>query len=194
MKICNKCKIKKELNLFSSDKKKKDGKNLYCKECINFSSKKWRDDNPDKRNKIVERWKVKNKEKIKEQQRNYYNKNSEKRKQANKKWKETNKEKIRVDNRNWKKENSDLINSINAKRKAIKKRATPPWLTEEHYMEIRLYYKQAQELTKNTGIKHEVDHIVPLQGKNVRGLHVPWNLQVITAKENNKWNNRIKYD
>ena len=73
-----------------------------------------------------------------------------------------------------------------SKRNAKKKKATPPWLAKEHLDAIKAVYIEAERLTLETGIRHEVDHIVPLSGKTVSGLHVPWNLRAIPAVENNR--------
>lgn len=69
--------------------------------------------------------------------------------------------------------------------------ATPKWLTEDYKKEIEKIYKLCRETTKATGIKHEVDHIVPICGKTVSGLHVPWNLQIITKEQNGKKSNKL---
>lgn len=74
------------------------------------------------------------------------------------------------------------------KRHAKKLRATPSWADLDA---IAQFYVQSQQITEDTGIRHHVDHIVPLQGRNVSGLHVPWNLQVIPAEDNMKKSNHF---
>lgn len=80
-----------------------------------------------------------------------------------------------------------------ARRRAQKKKAEPKWLTKKQRAEITDIYKQAKELEKIFfNRKFHVDHIIPLQGKNVCGLHVPWNLQILTAEENLRKNNNYE--
>lgn len=73
-----------------------------------------------------------------------------------------------------------------AKRRAQKIQATPKWADLKA---IDAIYADAAKMTEKTGIQYEVDHIVPLQGKTVCGLHVGWNLQVITRKANRSKSN-----
>lgn len=81
--------------------------------------------------------------------------------------------------------------SKRAKRRAKLLQATPKWLTKEDYKAIECKYSVANMLSRYGNEKHAVDHIVPLQGKTVCGLHVPWNLQVITATDNLKKGNKF---
>lgn len=68
------------------------------------------------------------------------------------------------------------------------KRATPAWVDLEA---IRAVYVECAQKTAATGVPHEVDHIVPLGGRKVCGLNVPWNLRVIPADENRKKSNHF---
>ena len=78
-----------------------------------------------------------------------------------------------------------------ARRRAARLRAIPAWLTSEQHAEIAVLYRAAKAATVDTGVLHVVDHVVPLLGKTVCGLHVPWNLQVLTGSENARKINRI---
>jgi len=74
--------------------------------------------------------------------------------------------------------------SCAAKRRATKLKATPAWLSEVHKAEIENIYEVCAKVSEKTGKPHDVDHIVPLQGENVCGLHVPWNLRILPASLN----------
>ena len=101
-----------------------------------------------------------------------------------------------VDNKDKHLENSKIWYQANKSRKletttAREKRcvlATPVWADRELIKEL---YALAQKLTEQTGIPHEVDHIIPLQGKEVCGFHLEDNLQVITQAENRRKSNKM---
>lgn len=101
-------------------------------------------------------------------------------------WVAKNPERKRQMDSEFNQKNRSLVTSYKAKYHATKLRAMPAWLTDEHHQQIRAVYAEARRLTEQTGTRHEVDHIVPLQGKIVSGLHVPWNLRVLTRDENNR--------
>ena len=106
-------------------------------------------------------------------------------------YRDNHKEKIKQRDRDYAKRNPHVGRAIKANYKKSKKKATPAWLTKEHYDQIREFHKLAIEMQKETGIEHHVDHIVPLQGLTVSGLHVPWNLRVISHSENRSKSNKL---
>jgi hypothetical protein len=104
---------------------------------------------------------------------NYRNKNLEKRREEYRTWSKTPKGKML----------RRLTSNVRNKRV---KNQTPPWANMEEIYEI---YKKCQEMNKD-GKKYSVDHIWPLKGKDFCGLHVPWNLRIITIEENSSKRNK----
>ena len=91
---------------------------------------------------------------------------------------------------NWTKNNPHKKLAIVRKRQIAKINRTPKWLTADDLFIIEEAYHLAKLRTELLGIQYHVDHILPLQGKKVSGLHVPNNLQVIPAKLNLQKSNR----
>ena len=77
------------------------------------------------------------------------------------------------------------------RRQRKKKAAIPKVLSKAQKLDIQKIYELCKQITLLTGVPHEVDHIVPICGKNVSGLHVPWNLRIITREENSKKSNKF---
>lgn len=203
-KLCTKCKCLKSYSAFSAIKK--TGKLIArCKQCTSDINKQRRLANIDKLRIKEQAYREANREHIRksyvsaEKAREYYLNDKEnllaKHKRYNKENKQViakqkalyylqHKEKIKAVQSVYYANNKDKVYAKCGTRRAKKLRATPNWLTKEDYLIINNIYKKAKELTQTTGIKHHVDHIYPLQGEIVSGLHCPANLQILTAKEN----------
>jgi hypothetical protein len=129
-------------------------------------------------------YRQKNKEAISQRLKKHYQKSKQKRLAYHKIWAKQNSEKLKQYQKNWRHENRDVCNAHNAKHFLAKKNRTPSWLTGDQLKAIKTEYSLATWCSKVMGIKYHVDHIIPLRGKLVSGLHVPWNLQVIPALDN----------
>lgn len=110
-------------------------------------------------------------------------------------YRESNRDKASDTSRQWRKDNpnysvpKEKVAAKAAKRRSYKLKATPPWLDDTHYRRIESIYKASQRTTERTGVQHHVDHVVPLKGRNVCGLHVWWNLRIVPADQNLKKGN-----
>lgn len=169
MKTCGKCKRTLDISLFHRDSSKKDGLRTTCKDCKKASDSAYASSNaPEIAKKRRERY-LRRYEIEREQQRIYAKENVEC---------------YRKNARRYRQNNKGKVNAATRKRQASKLKATPSWLTEKQLRDIQIIYTACTKVTERTGKSHHVDHIVPLQGKNVCGLHVPWNLAIIPASMN----------
>lgn len=118
----------------------------------------------------------------------------EKAKIAAREWRKNNPshEGMKKAKRKYAKNNPEKTRAQLAKRRAAKLQRTPKWLDKNDWCIIGEFYSLAAIKTRLTGYTWEVDHIIPLQGKNISGLHTPWNLQVITELANQRKANKFE--
>ena len=176
-----------------------------CTECLAARRREymreWSEKNPEAKKQRAAKWYQKNREEVIERVRaNYYKDVDASRQRARdyaethkeeaktriKKWSQENPERKRQNDKAWVAANKERAHSLKAKYRAARRQACPPWVDDEHMARIHEIYRLRREISDRTGVVHEVDHIVPLQGKIVCGLHVWWNLRVIPREENNR--------
>ena len=165
MKTCYKCSLTKSILEFGTNKSRKDSLADECKICKRVMDNKYSESHREEARKKASDW---------------YYKNIEKARIVNKAY-----------NYLWVRENKDKNCAKASKYRASKLKAAPLWLTEEDLKNIKIEYSLAQWTSEAMGRSYHVDHIIPLRGKQVCGLHVPWNLQVIPASINIQKGNRI---
>lgn len=103
---------------------------------------------------------------------------------------QANVDEIKKQTATYRRNNLWLYNADTRKRQAG--RATPPWLTPADLLEIVEWYRAAKDYQWLSNEQLQVDHIIPLKSPIVCGLHVPWNLQVLSRSENRKKTNKLK--
>ena len=162
MKTCTKCLTDKDCGFFHKDVSRKDGYRNICKECVSAYMKVNHE---------------KNKEHIVAKAI---------------KWVAENRKKHNAKCNRWAKQNPAKVNARTARRYACKTQATPKWLGVDDNWMIEQAYELAALRTKMFSFPWEVDHVVPLRGKKVMGLHVPWNLQVVAQMENRRKSNTFE--
>lgn len=201
-KVCSTCQETKPVVDFYKVRSQTEDRRAACKSCTAQAEKKYRSNNAEK---VKERHKYyyrNNKEKAQE----YHNKNRDARLEYMKQYNIHCGDKIKARKRAYREENIDYIKlkkkeyynthkemhrAYNAAYRARKYKAQPQWAD---LSKIQYVYWWAKTLTEITGIEYQVDHIEPLAGKGICGLHVHENLQILTKEENLSKGNRREFN
>lgn len=162
--------------------------------------RRYRENNPDVVAASYKRWCQKNVDHIRRRSALWRENNPEKykayhayenRKVDKAAWRARNSEKWAARSKAWRQLNKPKRAAYESRRRAEKRQRTP---TTANLLNIEYFYEWAARQTALTGVPHEVDHIVPLRGKNVCGLHVDWNMRVIPKSENRRKHNQLIED
>lgn len=177
MKTCSKCAEAKPLSEFHRNSARCDGRMVHCKVCNRARAAKWLAENRE-RNRLRSLAHARaNKSAAYERVKN---------------WRVKNRERRNASERARPKDN--VLNAARrARYRAAQLQASPTWLTAIHRAQMQEFYDVSVALTTQTDIVHHVDHIHPLRAAKLRGLHVPWNMQVLTARANQTKNAHVDY-
>lgn len=178
MKTCSKCGIEQNKNEFARDNSRKSGYKSQCRTCHKVYYLK----NIDNISNVRNIWYQNHKNDEREYKRIYNKNNKDYIKIYHANYYKINKERIDINNREYAKANLGKMCAYTRKYTLNKINATISGFDKE----IELIYTKAKDLEKSDGIKRHVHHITPLQEFNylgIFGLHVPWNLEILTEEE-----------
>ena len=217
---CSKCKEVKPRSRYATSRGKtiaqcKDCSNAYHREHYKTNAEKvcartsaYAKANAEQVSKVQAEWYLRNKEHVKERGAKYRSSEEVKlheslrsakyyddRKEAIQAKRKTKvdadplaRKRLQANSKSHYEQNKAMYYAKYVKRMRVQKMATPTWANLEAIVNI---YKQSIDISAKLGIRYVVDHIIPLNGKNVCGLHVEYNLQVITETENLTKSNKL---
>jgi len=200
-KLCSTCKEEKDLSFFALARDKKDGHASRCKVCQAVYAAAYYQRSKDKYAAAYQS----QADQKRADARARYHADKEASVQRMRKWREENllvvqardraryqerKDLVLKERRDYLQNNRAAVYASRRKSRLQRAKRVPCWLTQEDFVAIEAVYAEAIRLTKETGIAHHVDHIYPLQGETVSGLHVPSNLCAIPARDNLTKRNR----
>jgi hypothetical protein len=202
--VCRNCQEEKETSCFYKHPTCVSGFSAICKPChkdrmkvrqeskaseISEYHKAYRKEKAEELFSKRKEYRQSNAETIAERKRAAYLSDIDRQRESRKEWQRNNPEKVAARNARWKKANPDKVLASTIKRLSHIQRATPSWANEFFIAEA---YHLAKVREKVLGGKWHVDHVIPLRGKTVCGLHVENNLQVIPATMNLRKGNRLQ--
>lgn len=138
------------------------------------------------------RFQENNKEKHVEYWAKSYSKHAKKKRAYAKAYRESNVEKIKEASKSYKQKNRPKLSRLQIEREQKIKQACPSWVTKEDKKWMDEIYKASKQIKDQYGVDTAVDHIIPIKGKTVCGLHVPWNLRVVTRSYNSQKLNNME--
>lgn len=172
MKTCTECGRVKPLELFPPAKTCVDGRRSYCRDCYLKRKSLYYERTKSDRAAWQKAWAAKNPEKVKAAKRKYNRKAIASGTAA-------------ASRRNSREKKPEKYRAYVSARRTKLRKATPPWVDMR---QIRAVYEEATR----KGLT--VDHIIPINGKTVSGLHVPWNLQLMSLSDNSRKRNRVEFE
>lgn len=176
MKVCSSCSVSQATEEFGHRAASPDGLQPKCKTCTKAYNASWYSANRESHNAKQAVIHTLNRPHRLEQMRQRH---------------QSNPDYVVLAARKHRKTHPDKVNARHAAYRASRLQCTPRWAD---FSVIDQLYEEAHRITVQTGIKHEVDHFIPLRSKLVCGLHVQQNLRIITKVENARKGNKIIED
>jgi hypothetical protein len=161
-KVCTKCQILKSISHYGIADSKFNRLRGDCKSCRSEITKAWYYANKEGRSKTIKKWSVENRDR---------------KKATTSQWQDNNRQKLSEYGKRYYNKYPGKM----AEKRTLRRQIQVNWVSDLDRKIMNEIYKKAKYYTKLTGIKYVVDHIIPVKGKNVSGLHVPTNLRVMPA-------------